>query len=236
MKVDYNIRKALQGYIDDKGMNNKELAQMLGISPVAVGKWFNRERSGINDAIWDTKVLPLIKDRLPLDRFYTDDDGKVKYKSEVAQTTYRQIDSITRSIPVPLFSGEQLAEYNGNDIILEFAQRNGVTKQIDFIQRYAKAVDAYALSMPEGAMPNIPTSATFFVCAGRKPMSGRLHIFKRADGVMPQVGIYNFDQKAFQIDIWGVTWGDKTLAGKTSDFKRMVAWIHPVVYYIIDCK
>lgn len=236
MKVDYNIKKALRDYVDDHGMTYTELANMLGVSGVAVCKWMTKERSGISDVLWRRGVFPLIKDRLPQDRIFADEDGEPIYKSETSQTPHKNIGSETRSVPVPLFAEEQLINYDGQSLFIEYATQIGNTRQVDFVQHFGRASNSFAYSLPEGALPNIPPRATLFISAGRPPLTGRLCFFKRADGVAPQVGIYNFDQKSFQIDIWGVTWGETSIKGKMSELSREVAWIYPVIYYIVKCK
>lgn len=83
MRVDGNVKKALDTYCINNGIKYCKLAEKFGISSAAISKWRN-VGGGIADKYW-TLLFPLIKEYLPADHIFVDESGIEVYFKTVSK-------------------------------------------------------------------------------------------------------------------------------------------------------
>lgn len=227
MQVDSNIVKALDKYLRDNQIMAMDLASSLGVSPATITKW-RKIGNGITDQKWDV-LFPLLKKYLPVERIYINTAGVEQYSSAVQKESAYSFDPKYVPAMIPLFSTDDLAEY---DNMLESATQFGKrtqAKQIEYRAKHPNKQGVFALKVGNNDLaPVLPENSTLFACTSDTPISGNIVIFKTTDNTV-RIGRYEQNNSNFRIMAVG---GNKQIAtGKISEARTIIAWVFPVLFY-----
>ena len=227
MQIDSNIVKAIEKYLNENELMAMDLAASLGVSPATMTKW-RKVGNGITDQKWDA-LFPLIKKYLPAERIYIDTAGVEQYSSAVQKESAYSFDPKYVPAMIPLFSTDDLAEYdNMLESAMQFGKRTQA-KQIEYRAKHPNKQGVFALRLDnDDFAPVMPSGSTIFACTSETPVTGSVIVFKNAAGL---VTIGRYQQKQSNFRITTLDSRSQLVQGKISEARSIITWAFPVLFY-----
>ena len=227
MKIDTNIVKAVEKYLQDHQIGAMDLARILKVSPATMTKW-RKIGNGITEAKWDI-LFPMIQKYLPAERIFINDAGVAQYSSAVPKESTYFFDPRYVPAMVPIFNAEQLSGYdNMLESVMQFG-KHCKAKTIEYRAKHQNKQGVFALKVGNNDLaPVLPENSTLFACTSDTPVSGNMVIFKTTDNTV-RIGRYEQNNYNFRIMAVG---GNKQIAtGKISEARTIITWVFPVLFY-----
>lgn len=228
MKIDSHIVRAIDQFIDENGISYEEFARQQGVSCASITKW-RKVGNGMTAKRW-AKLFPVIRKYLPQDRIFIDDAQKEQYSSAAAKQSSYVFEPKYIPLMVPVFSLEQLANY---DDTLESVMQLGIrlkAKQAEYRPKHKEKSSVFAVEITDNALaPVFPAKTTLFACAGERPVSGGLAVALPVGG---KVILGTYTQRGGSFSVVSADGNPEAkVKGKVSDAKKLITWIFPVLYY-----
>ncbi len=227
MKVDSNISRAIDSYLDDNNITAGAFARDMKVSPASVTKW-RKVGSGINSVRWE-RLFPLLKMYLPAERIYIDDAGHERYSSATRHQSGYVFEPKYVPQMVPTFPLSDLSEFDDTlESVTQFGERRRASLS-EYRPRHPVAGGVFAVELTDdGLAPVLPAGSKLFASAGERPHDACV-VVVNADGGRMMIGRYRRNGDQFSVlDIAG---GPVLLSGAVNDARRLITWIFPVLYY-----
>ena len=222
MKVDAYIVKAIDQYILDNNMTQRELAKKVGIGPATMVKW-RRQGNGIADRHW-ISLFKLIRNYLPSERIYIAGDSEEHYSS-VTEGTKEKAYFKPKYIPVmvPVLMDENLLEYHQ---MLQSVEQYVAGRNFPRVEYrpHIKINGVFCYILPKSAV-GVPKGARLFISSDEKPRNGGLVLAVTSENKII-LAKYTTNGNSFTIA------GNKeTITGKLSQARQMLTMLATVIMY-----
>lgn len=227
IRVDTNIVNAIDEYLASVNGDYQDLARRIGVSPAAITKW-RKVGNGITNAKWKL-LFPVIKAFLPSERIYIDDSNSEQYSSTLHGTnTYtfepKYVPTMISNIEI-----DAMTEYdNMLESIVQFGERINA-KNIEYRPKHSNVAGVFAVTLTnKKCEPVLPKDAVLYVCTSETTRSNVISLVKTNDN---KVFVARYQLMNGKFALLDVTNNKPIVCEKTTDARKIIQWIFPVLYY-----
>lgn len=228
MKVDSEISRAIDRYLNENELNYKELSHKMGVSPACITKW-RRVGNGITPTKWEI-LFPMIKKYLPESRIFIDDSGREQYSSATEHQSSYVFEPKYLPQMVPIFRLDRLKGFDNTlESIIQFAKKNS-SGLSEYRPKHSNISGVFSVDIDDNSLaPVIPAKTRLFACTSERPHNDGLVIANPTSADIAIIGRYI--RNGSQFFIHSVCDNTVLLSGETTDARALIVWIFPVLYY-----
>ena len=224
MIVDSNIANAIDRYLKDNNKTARELCKMVGISEPAIIKW-RRPGKGILQRHW-LVLYPYIKNYLPRERIFLDENGEEQYSSALEGTSGTRPYFKPKYVPqmVPEFTQEQFENFN---YVVDSVEQYASRIQTPFVEYSPKTPSGSGVfSIKSENLGIIPDGATIFVSSQLRPKNNSIVFFSEVGSNEIKIGQYKV-----VADKYSIVFGNEKIGGSINKIREKISFMFPVLYY-----